>query len=350
MEKQLVMIGLGQQQDKLGTVLVVDDSAENIAILVNLLKTQYQVRVLKSAINISQVVAHFNELPDLILLDVLMPGIDGYEACRLLQSDPLTKNIPVIFITALADAEAEARGLTLGAVDYITKPFNPEIVKARVQTQVALRRERLKTELLLANMLPAEAILELKKSGRVTPHRFEHVAILFSDMVNFTKIASEVPVDFLMTELSEVFSAFDDIVEKRGVERIKLIGDAYMAACGIAQYVPDGVERMVNTGLDFLDYLQQRNQQSSITWDIRIGIHVGEVITGVVGEKKYQYDVFGDTVNIASRVENLCRPNHICITEAVKADLPAGKYSIRDLGKLEIKGIGASPLYYVDKA
>lgn len=342
------MIKLGQEKEKAGTVLVVDDSTENIAILVNLLKEQYQVRVLKSAINIIKIIHQFQELPDLILLDILMPGIDGYNACQLLKADPLTSDIPVIFITALSDDQDETRGFGLGAVDFITKPFNPEIVKARVRTQVALRRERLKTELLLANILPEEAIRELKLYGRVTPRKFENVVILFSDMVDFTKIASEVTPDQLMKELSEVFTAFDDIVERRGVERIKLIGDAYMAVCGLARQIPDGVERMVNTGLEFIDYLHKRNHQFAITWNIRIGIHVGDVIAGVVGAKKYQYDVFGDTVNIASRVENLCRPNRICITDAVRLALPPDKYRIEDLGSLDVKGKGALAVFCIN--
>lgn len=341
------MINLGYQQEKSGAILIVDDSSENISILVNLLKDKYQVKVLKSAQNITNILGRFQELPDLILLDVLMPEIDGYEACRRLKSNALTKDIPIVFITTLNDDREEARGFSVGAVDFITKPFNPDIVKARVNTQVALRRERLKTELLLSNILPAEAIRQLKKDGRVRPKKFDSVAVLFSDMVDFTKIASSASPEFLMNELSEIFTAFDQIVEKRGGERIKLIGDAYMAACGIAKSAPDSADRMIQIGWDFIAYLEQRNQQACQAWHIRIGVHTGEVIAGVVGTKKYQYDVFGDTVNIASRVENQCQPNHICITEAVKNELPEGKYPIKNMGDMNLKGKGRFSLFCI---
>ena len=171
------------------TILVVDDTLANIQVAHNTLKDTYIIKVATSgakALDLAKVIPQ----PDLILLDVMMPGMDGYEACRRLKSDPSTSDIPIIFLTGKTDADDETRGLELGAIDYIHKPFVPLVVQARVRTHLALREaheqlaeEKRKVDRLLDNILPAPAVAEIKLTGGVIPRRFENVAVLFSMIV-----------------------------------------------------------------------------------------------------------------------------------------------------------------------
>jgi adenylate cyclase len=178
-------------------ILLVDDTRANIEVAYQTLKGTYIVKVATSgarALGIAKVVPQ----PDLILLDVMMPEMDGYEVCSQLKSDPSTSGIPIIFLTGKTDAEDETRGLELGAIDYIHKPFVPLVVQARVRTHLALReaheqlaQEKRKVDRLLDNILPAPAVAEIKLTGGVIPRRFENVAVLFSDLVGFTNYCDQ---------------------------------------------------------------------------------------------------------------------------------------------------------------
>ena len=168
---------LDMEQQKL-TVLAVDDSPENLSVITGLLNEEHKVKAARSGAKALEIIN--TSAPDLILLDITMPDMDGYEVMAILKSNPETKDIPVIFLTALSEVEDEAKGFTLGAVDYIFKPFNPLIVKARVATHLELVRHRRKTEELLENILPKKVILELKETGRSKPDSFENVTIFLS--------------------------------------------------------------------------------------------------------------------------------------------------------------------------
>ncbi len=286
-------------------ILTVDDSPENLDFIVGLLRKDYTVKVATngaSALRIANAVPQ----PELILLDITMPEMDGYEVCRQLKANPVTQAIPVIFLTSRNDTEDEIHGFSLGAVDFITKPFKPSVVQARVRTHIDLIREKQKTEGLLANILPRKVINELKTSGYSLPQLFEEVSILFSDLVEFTQASSVIPPKVLLTELTELFSAFDDILQKNGAQRIKTIGDAYLGVSGMPEPASDHAERLVRCGLEFLQFLENRNNKAEHRWQARIGVHSGPVVAGIVGVTKFQYDVFGDTVNVASRVAAPC--------------------------------------------
>ena len=161
-----------------------------------ILKDTYKTRVATSGAKALELVK-VAPPPDLILLDVMMPEMDGYEVCTRLKADPATRDIPVIFLTAKTEAEDETKGFEVGAVDYIHKPFSPPVVMARVQTHLKLREtrnnwrsEKRLVDQLLDNMLPAAAVTEIKATGKVAPQRFENVAVLFVDLVSFTRFAT----------------------------------------------------------------------------------------------------------------------------------------------------------------
>ncbi|MBI2418905.1 MAG: response regulator [Ignavibacteriales bacterium] len=349
------------------TILIVDDSPENIDILGAALVEYKKLIALngEKAIKILQ-----DKKPDLILLDVVMPGISGYDVIKLLKENEATKDIPVIFITSLSEAQDEAKGVELGAADYITKPFKTEIVKARVKTQLLLKQqqeslwqlnkalmeqneiiesEQEKSQLLLKNIFPAKVIEDLKKYGKTDPQVYDEVSILFLDIVGFTKLASQIqPID-LIAELNEIFTKFDEIVDTYSCERIKTIGDSYMAVCGIAYPNDKHARLLMSSAIEFISFMKYRNQNlksGQHRFEIRVGINSGSVIGGVVGTRKYIYDIFGDAVNVASRMESNSEPMRIAISERT-FPLLKDFYDFEEKGVVSVKGIGEMKIYFL---
>lgn len=326
-------------------ILTIDDSPENLDIMVGLLRDEYTVKVAVNGATGLRLAAGSPQ-PELILLDVTMPGIDGYEVCQKLKADPQTRDIPVIFLTSRHELDDEVKGFALGAVDYVTKPFRPEVVRARVRTHIELVRQKRRSDSLLANILPAKVIEELRSNGQSIPQMFEDVSVLFSDLVEFTPASAAISPRVLVAELTDIFTVFDEIVQKHGTQRIKTIGDAYLAVSGMPEPVPDHAERLVRCGLDFLQFLEQRAAAAPHHWRARVGIHSGPVVAGIVGMSRFQYDVFGDTVNVASRVQSAGEPMRLCISGATRQKLGPG-FTIIDRGLVELKGKGPTPLAYV---
>ena len=368
------------------TVLVVDDTPQNLSLMSGLLEEFYSVKLAPSGARALKI-ASANP-PDLVLLDIMMPEMDGYEVCRKLKDDASTKDIPVIFVTAMNEVENEETGLNLGAVDYLTKPVNPSIVLARVRTQLALKlasdklreqnrllaeekartqkllltlksasdqilernrllgQEKLRASELLNNILPVEIATELSESGKVRPVRNEAVSILFTDFKGFTQVSATMPPNRIVQELNDIFAAFDDISNECGIEKIKTIGDAFMAVGGLPRPCDDHAQRCVKAALRMVQFLDQRNSEAAFKWALRIGIHSGPVVSGVVGKRKYTYDVWGDTVNIAARMENAGEPGRVNIS-AYTYDLIRADFKCEYRGKVEAKGKGQIDMYFV---
>lgn len=331
-------------------ILIVDDIEENLRVLTETLTHEgfapLQAKNGERALQIAE-----KARPDLILLDIQMPGMNGYETIEALKKNPLCRDIPVIFISALNQIEDKVKGFQAGAVDYVSKPFQKEEVIARVSTHLKLRRaqqeiveEKEKSDKLLLNVLPAAVAEELKQSGQSTPQNFSDVTILFTDFLDFTTKAEQMEPALLLSELNDMFTAFDDIMEKHQCERIKTIGDAYLAVCGMPLPVKDHAERIVQAAADIRNYLNERNLSQPIKWEIRIGVHSGEVVGGIVGSKKYLYDVFGDAVNTASRMESLCPPMAVNLSEATAGKL-AGAFSLSEAREADVKGKGKMKMY-----
>ncbi len=195
--------------------------------------------------------------PDLILLDVMMPGMDGYEVCRRLKANPATRDIPVIFLTAKTDAVDEENGFEVGAVDYIHKPFSGPLVLARVKTQLALqaalaqaREAQSQADDLLHALLPKKAADEIRSIGTVIPRRYENVAVLFCDVINFTAYCDKHEPEDVVSRLDALFVIFERVTAKHGLEKIKTIGDGFMAAGGLLNEVKDPIGSAVRCGLE----------------------------------------------------------------------------------------------------
>jgi class 3 adenylate cyclase len=212
-----------------------------------------------------------------------------------------------------------------------------------------IKEEGDKSERLLLNILPARVAEELKRTGRTTPELFENVTVCFSDFVGFTKLSSELAPTMLIEELNDIFTRFDTIIEVNECERIKTVGDAYLAVCGMPQPNPNHAVNIVRAAVQMVNWLEERNTASTLEWLVRIGINTGPVVGSVVGVKKYIYDVFGDTINTASRMESNSDPMRINISEATYHH---AKECFRFIERepLDVKGKGRMKMYFVDSA
>ncbi len=222
----------------------------------------------------------------------------------------------------------------------------------KVKINKILDKQNAQIESLLLNILPEETAKELQQDGYATPRYYESVTVLFSDFVGFTKIAEGLKPHELIAELNSYFNAFDDIVEKYHLEKIKTIGDAYMCAGGVP--TPDNSHpcRTVQAGLAMQEYMEAKNTQrikvGKQPWELRVGIHTGPVVAGVVGNKKYAYDIWGDTVNIASRMESKGEPGKVNVSAATYT-LINDNYTCQYRGKIAAKNKGNVDMYFIEK-
>lgn len=206
--------------------------------------------------------------------------------------------------------------------------------------------EREKSQNLVLNILPKSAVDELINTGKYKPRHHQSVTVLFADFQGFTNTVSTIPPNLLVSELNDLFRHFDDVMVNCNLEKIKTIGDAYMAACGLSGNENDHAIQCVVAAKQILEYLQVRNLKSAIKWEIRIGLHSGSVVAGIVGKNKYTYDLWGDTVNIANRMESACEVGNINVS-AYTYDLVQSKFQGNYRGKINIKGKGEIDMYYV---
>jgi adenylate cyclase len=210
-----------------------------------------------------------------------------------------------------------------------------------------VRREKERAEKLLLNLMPKAVYEEMKDFGSVTPQRFDDITVLMLDFVGFTDMAVQRNPGTLVSELNDIFSAFDRIVELFNCERIKTIGDAYMAVAGLPEPSGDHAESIARVALRMRRYLEKRNTSHREPWLGRIGIHSGPVVGSIVGVQKYVYDIFGPGVNLAARMEAISEPMQITMTEEA-FELIGEEFICSERGEFEVKGFGTRTLYTLD--
>ncbi|MDY0932993.1 adenylate/guanylate cyclase domain-containing protein [Chryseobacterium sp. CFBP8996] len=212
-----------------------------------------------------------------------------------------------------------------------------------------LQKEKQKTENLLLNILPHEVAEELKENGSSEAKYYDEVTVLFTDFVNFTQSSEKMGAEKMLVELNECFTAFDMIMEKHGLEKIKTIGDAYLAVCGLPLKNECHAYQTVLVALDIIKFIEERKKTNPNTLDIRIGINSGSLIAGIVGVKKFAYDIWGDTVNTAARMEQNSEKGRINISESTY-QLVKNDFNFEFRGKIETKGKGAMEMYFVNSS
>jgi adenylate cyclase len=346
-------------QALVGTVLVVDDNEMNRDMLNRRLERQgHKVIAAENGRKALEVLE--STKVDLVLLDILMPELDGLQTLELLKADSALRHTPVIMLSALDEIDSVVRCIEIGADDYLPKPFNPVLLNARISACLEKKRlrdqeqayleqltaEREKSERLLLNVLPKSIADRLKQGETTIADSFPSVTVLFADLVDFTQRASQVPAAELVQSLNEIFSKFDWLAELHHLEKIKTIGDAYMVVGGLPMPRKDHAEAVAEIALDMQKVVRRISSGEGIEFDIRIGISSGPVIAGIIGSKKFIYDLWGDTVNIASRMESLGQPGSIQVSEPT-FELIKDKYELDKRGKIEVKGKGKMTTYFL---
>lgn len=294
---------------------------------------------------------------DLLLLDIIMPVMDGFEVLDRLKAEPSLSEIPVIVLSASDELDHVVTGIKKGAKDYLTKPFSPVLLQARIGSCLERKRlrdqqasylrqiqhEKERSDELLHVILPREIATELKETHMVKPRRFEKVAILFCDVVGFTAYSDRHSPEEILTHLQTLVEAFEELCIRHNLEKIKTIGDAFLATAGLLAPLENPALNCVNCGLDMVAITQKLDPG----WQVRVGVHAGPVIAGVVGHWKYQYDIWGDAVNTASRMQTAARPGSVCVNKETW-NLVAEYCSGQPLGRVKVKGKGEQELFLVD--
>ncbi len=300
--------------------------------------------------------------PDIILLDWEMPEISGMEALRNLKLNPKTQDIPVIIISSFSSSDKVKEALEAGAIDYVRKPIETDELIARVSSAMTLANtlrelkkqkrqlesEQKKTHRILKNILPAEIVKSLKNGVVIQPRPYRNVTIIMADLVNFTEKATRMSPRKLLDELRIIFTKFDEISQKHNCVRIKTIGDAYMGVSGMFSNSKEHALRAAKMACEMREFINERNKQNGIQWELRIGLNSGEIIAGFISEHNLSYDIFGDNVNIAARMQTYSGPMQINVSEPTRK-LLAPHYSFVRRVPQRVKGKGMIEMYYLHK-
>ena len=295
---------------------------------------------------------------DLVLSDIRMPRMDGYQMLEAIKTTPSLQHIPVVVVSALQEVDSVVRCLELGAEDYLFKPIQSVLFEARVnaslekkwlrdQEQAHLRQlevEQARSERLLHNILPASIVQKLKEGSDRLAEAYADVTVLFADIVSFSQVSSATSPAALVHLLNQVFSTFDQLAERHGVEKIKTIGDAYMIVGGLPTPRPDHAEVVAEMALDMQAAITRFNNPQGRPLSLRIGINTGPVVAGVIGTQKFSYDLWGDTVNIASRMEAHGLGGAIQVAPETYRRL-RDSYQFAERGKINVRGRGKMPTY-----
>lgn len=342
-----------------GRILVVDDTEANRDLLSRRLgRNGHMVDTAdggKSALKAAMTTEY-----DLILLDLMMPEMNGFEVLTRLKADPAVQHIPIMMISALDEIDSIVRCIEAGAEDYIPKPFDSVLLSARIEASLERKRlrdreqaflnqlkvEKSKTEALLFNILPETIIRRIRQGEIEIADRFTEASILFSDLVGFTELANRCSPGRIVEILNSLFSIFDALAKRLKLEKIKTIGDAYMVAGGLPEPSPSHAIAVADMATGMIEAVRKAGERFGEKLEVRIGIHSGEVVAGIIGQHRSIYDVWGDTVNTASRLESSGLPGRIQISEATY-HMVKGTFMCEPRGAVEVKGKGMMQTYFL---
>lgn len=327
-------------------IFAVDDLPENLQMLKLALRSApFEIVTANSGEDALDWLDH--NIPDLILMDIQMPGMDGYETTMKIKALPKLENVPVLFISGITDQNAIVKCFEAGGVDYVSKPFKRQELVARIAAHLQIKhlQERISTErnkiaAILSNILPDRLIDQLKNGQRPISETYPDVVVLFTDFRNFTGLTRKLGPDEAIRHLNHLFYAFDEIVSHYNLERVKTIGDGYFAIGGVNTPAEGAALRAMHAALAMQGYVRFYNQKTKAdNWSLRIGAHIGSVIAGIIGFQKIAFDVWGDAVNVASRLQSVAKESGVVISEALHERLKS-EIVVNEIGKEDLRNIG----------
>lgn len=341
-------------------VLVVDDSRTLRKVLVRELRQIGPMQIEEASDGLEALEILQARTFDLVLLDMEMPELDGLGVLTALKESGQLSGLPVIVISSAEEIDKTVKCIEMGAEDYLPKTFNPILLRARIissfekkrfrdlekdyleqlqKEKELLQMEQMKSERLILNILPKPIAERLKKNEKNISSSYEDVTILFSDIVGFTQMSSLLTPSDLVALLNDLFTRFDKRAELLGLEKIKTIGDAYMAAGGVPVPRADHADIVADMALGMLEDLAEFNRDNQISLQMRIGLNSGPVVAGIIGFTKFSYDLWGSTVNVASRMESSSVIGKIQISPSTAKAL-SGRFDLQGREVMEVKGIG----------
>jgi adenylate cyclase len=346
-------------------VLVVDDQQANVLLLERMLGGAGYASVTSTLDPRAVCELHEKNRYDLIVLDLQMPGMDGFQVMEGLK--PIEKDgyLPVLVITAQPDHKL--RALQAGAKDFISKPFDVAEVLMRVHNMLEVRllhleihrkndelkklfdqvvAERKVSERLALHVPPDSIAARLQARPDVTADSFAEATVLIADIVGFADLTPAVSPEQLALLLDEIFTSFDGLAKQRGLKKIKTLGNSYMAAAGVPVPSGDHAPQAVHAALDMLEALGHFNERSDHSLQVRIGIASGAVVAGVIGKRLYLYDVWGDAVNMASRMESHGVAGRVQVSESTRRRL-GELFRLEERGALDVEGKGEVKTWFV---
>lgn len=369
----------------IGVIICIDDERVVLNGLQSQLSrdfgSQYSIELAESGEEALELITSLletgHDIP-IVISDQLMPGIKGHELLkRIHQVSPATYTV---LLTGQSDLEAVTEAVNhANLYRYIAKPWegndlvmtvreaikgfyqerqleeqnkqlerhNQELEKLVEERTKQLKLEKEKSDALLLNILPEEIATELKEKGFSDAKQFDEVTVLFTDFKAFTTYAENLSAHDLVKEIHECFSAFDKILEKHNIEKIKTVGDAYLAASGLPVANPNHAQETVNAAIEIRDFMLTRKKNNPDSFEVRIGIHSGHVVAGIVGVRKFAYDIWGDTVNTAARMEQHSEGGKINISQTTY-ELVKDKFTCQYRGEIEAKNKGKLKMYFVN--
>lgn len=341
--------------EKRPKILIVDDEPFNVDYLEQELE-DLDYDTIAATNGQEALVKVVTDCPDVILLDIMMPIMDGFEVLNHLKSDAFTRDIPVIVISAANDLPSVVRGIEMGAEDFLPKPFDPILLRARISASLEkkqwhdrekmylqqIEKEKARANELLRVILPEAIIDELKRTNRVRPRLFENVVVLFTDVVGFTPYCDTHPLADVVRNLQEMIAAYETAALNHGLQKIKTDGDAFMAVAGLFNDLPNPILSSIQCGWEMIRVAGQLPDP----WQVRVGIHVGPVLGAILGHRQYLFDVWGDTVNTAQRIESHGAANAVNLSSAAWQQV-MGHMEGESLGMIEVKGKGGMEIYKV---
>ena len=333
-------------------VLVVDDDELVLKALKRwLLARDYQVHLASSG---AEALGLLEQHPtiQLVISDNDMPGMTGLELLK-----EVRHRFPKVFrimLTGTGDLQTVMRAINENEIyRFVEKPWNDEVLSSAIHLafealllKAELERERARSEQLLLNVLPAPIGQRLKRGEAPIADSFPDVTILFTDLVGFTEVSARLPAAALVEMLDEIFSEFDALAATHGVEKIKTIGDGYVAVAGIPVPRNDHARATADMAIDMLQAVRRFADRGHLPLQMRVGINSGPVVAGVIGKHKFTYDLWGDAVNVASRMESHGLPDRIQITEATRRQLD-DRYITEPRGVIEVKGKGPMATWWL---
>ncbi|HWA27024.1 MAG TPA: adenylate/guanylate cyclase domain-containing protein [Lacunisphaera sp.] len=348
-------------EGKQAAILVVDDSAELRQLMVATLES-LGYENLTEAVDGQEALGLLRQRPfELVVLDIEMPVLDGFQVLTQMKQTPALAGVPVIVASGLQQLDAVVRCIELGAEDFLPKPVNPVLLRARIGASLErtrlrerdqlrmielqrekelLEMEQEKSERLLLNILPVVIAGRLKQGEHTIAERFASVTVLFADLVDFTSLVNRTDPEELVSLLGDLFSRFDRLASQFHLEKIKTIGDCYLVVGGLPEETGDHhIEAVADMGLAMLAAVTDLNRERGISLQLRIGINSGPVVAGVIGRKKFAYDLWGATVNLASRMQSSGLPNRVHLP-ATTCEPLRGKYQFTERGLVACKGMG----------